>query len=1595
MPATARGAVCSAAMDLSGNALGAEGRLWMFDTFRPPLATLREGLASADPAVAIAAGRALARRLDEGEDDDGALAACLPADLFALPVELITVVADLAVRGWTVAIPALPAGLAPSLAQRLRCAQLLASPEALPLDAASALDVAAVKTASAARAVASGLWERAAAHARPAMHDVAIGIARAALEGALVAPAEAQRVLVAIARRSLPAVAARALGLLAEPWAHDLPCPALDAWEEGQEVAVAAVRLAAARGEVAWLRRAVWSDAGLTARREAIAALGALGGAEDVSALVAAAEEAPAALGPEIVEALRGLKRRGISGDEADARAVLAMALGCASVPIDAAAESVSSRADALVPAIDEHLAAEASNGAVSNAGASSAGASNAGASSVGASSVGVSKARAVLFLEALGTRRAVGRLVEMAADEGDPALSRFAIRALGRLEERSAEATILARLDAEPDACLFALGRIGAAATAPRLRVALAGRSSTDGRADAAGAAAPGLRAALGGEPPAWLGRALAVLVRLDPSPEVLSAAADHEAISAEALAALPAYASLAQTEVLAKIAAAPGHPLREAAVRALGSSGGPAAIEPLGALLTDADEVFRALAVEALRCLGGRLSGAGVTLACLEDASDPGAAIVAEAALRRLRARDVPAEETALLLDAIAGGAHPHLVRVVRPYLRRASPEIKKRAAACLGAAGAVCVPWLLPSLQDTRLPVARQALIAIGRAAVPGMGPTIAAWLAHPNMNLKKTAAEAVAGCRDPQVIAPLVAALAHTDQPGYRALLEAAIQAVAGSFHRSVLVSAMVAASARGDARAVQLLAETLAGAFAPEELAALVRARQEVPQALLEHAYGTGTGQLAGKLDRLDVGLALRRMAHRIPHEEDVAPDSALRAGLARADAARRAAVLRRRVREAPFLEVPSAELIAAVRAAGDRTLRIETSLSVLEQRALAALLPQLDKATRDAAIAVLAGAADLGVIEQVLPHVSVGGETDARHVPWLKQAVARRGPAVARALASHDDSDVRRQAGSVLVLAGEDELRRAPPAERTAAVEARLAAGRTEEILGAMEGPGALGPRDVARAIAERSGAAAALAVLDRWAARDQAERTAALVELTFLGDALGPRLRAIAIGGPPGDVRRAAVAALANRRDVEPAFLRSLLDDAHPAVREEAARALLDVGDRADRARVLAGWLDGSFRGAFRAALDEQDAAAVEQAVRAAATEAEQLRLLGPVGQLPADRGVPLLLALRASEHPRAAAAARDALRALPEGDVLPSVAGALREGDLSLLGVIGATGAVSPALARLVATSRDRGDRGDRGDRAEWTAFLLRVAGTGALYAGGLGERIAAWAGEDPSAPSLSLVARLTDWFDPARAEALVRGLAPALCGSRREEVLRTVREALRDRPPALVARVLSRIVTPADTDAVRALAEAEAASPGLVETLPPPLRAAVERSLESALDAAEPEAARKLLGYFAARAERPSEREAVLALLERHVGGPSRRVSLHAHRLLRTLAPREQYLRATRALLDDTDPGTVRLAVRALAFGGDVASIGAIAERLFHGHAGVARAAREGLLALGERAVVPLERARAKLRPDRRAFVDAVLEEIRGRA
>lgn len=1504
-----------------------ESCIWALQTFRPPLSLITKYLTSPDPGEVVAAAKALAQRFSQGEDEPTALAHAVPRKaLLSMPVDAQTILADLAVAGFPLEIPAHPHDLPPVLACRYRCAEILAVPERLSLDVASVFDLRAVADAPIERVIASGLLQRIAKHARPAMHDVAIVMIRAGLSQALLSPAEAETALWDITLRSSEAVVARALDLAAEPWSQGRPCPSLASWLRGQESARAAVRLAVARNDVAWVRRFATDESVIrSARLAAIVALGALGDASDINFLIALTAEDSTTLAPEALEALRTLKRRGNSPNESQAQRIIDNALSCTGLSLESAAECTSSRADSLIAAIDTHLEHDGP------------------------------KARCARLLALLGTRKTITRLMEMAGNTSDPVLARFAILELGKIEERSAESVILSKLEAEPEVCSYALGRIGGIATVTHLR------------------------ALLNAPPRPWLSAVLRVLFRLDPSPTVLAAAVEHGAIGTDTLDALQAYASAEQTHTLATIATAPGHPFRASAIVALGRTGGPLAIDPLGGLLADADEIIRDLAKQALSALGQRLQGANSSLACLENADDPGTTLIAEAALRRLRMRTSSAAETALLLDAVVGHNHPHLVRVVRPLLRQDNPEIRKRAIACLAAAGPVCASWILPYLQgDSPLPVVRQALLALGQAAVPGLGAVIAGWIKHTNMNIKKTAAEALGFCREPTTIPTLVDVLAYQDQPGLRGLVEQTLRGLAGPFLRSLLIEKL---ASLGDLLREELLVSSLGGTFSPDELAALIARRPNLPRALVLHMVASH----ADKALDLDAAFRRRQIEHAMPEETDVSSHHPLRLGLTRAAAICRGGVLRRRISEAPFFVEVSSDLVASIQAV-TQTNAASVALSIAEQRVLSGLLPKLDERTRQHAIALLATTTDPIVLNRVLPFVDLQRELDPRHGPLLVAIVGRSNLDIARSFTLHARPDVRAKAIEVLHVAGAGLISHAAGSARAALIRSWIDAGREDELLAAVEGKDALPLEEVVAQVAERSGVIAAKGFAQRWLDKNPVERAQTLVDLAFLGDVLEPEICELARNHPRGAVRWRALSCLSHHFRVDRTFLRDRLRDEYSGLSETAAQTLVHMGHRVDRSFVLNAWLTGGFRGSFRIPLDDQDKPALEAAIANATSEADQLHMFGPIAALPLATRIPFLLALQTSTHARVSALARDSLRMLPPEYVLAHIEPQLRSGDLSCLELLASKAALPKTLVDIACMSNEPD---------AWIRFCLRMAGMGILYAGGLSEFIAAWAAESKSPTGLALLARLADWYEEKRARELLRILDTALAGPFRDAILRSILEALREAPPLLISRVLSGWVRPSDTLAIRTLAEAEAEAPGLLSLLDPALRPAIERALETALETADPEKARHLMTYFAGRAENRAERERVLSMLEGQMRSSSRRVRLHAHRLLRSLAPRDRYLRATRSLLGDSDPTTVRLAIRVLAFGGDIEAAALIAEGLSHPHAAVARAAREGLLVLGDAAIAPLMRSRANMRPDRRVTLDVVIDEIRQRS
>ncbi|HMY19048.1 MAG TPA: hypothetical protein PKA58_22135, partial [Polyangium sp.] len=906
----------------------------------------------------------------------------------------------------------------------------------------------------------------------------------------------------------------------------------------------------------------------------------------------------------------------------------------------------------------------------------------------------------------------------------------------------------------------------------------------------------------------------------------------------------------------------------------------------------------------------------------------------------------------EVALLLDAIKGHAHPHLARVVRPYLRRNNPEIRKRALACLAEAGPAASAWVLPYVhEDEPLPVVRQGLLALGKAEVPGLGQTIASWLFHGNMNIKKTAAELLANISDPGLAKMLVDVLAWQDQPGLRQLVEHALHTMAPRSARLLLVDKLLHTK---DPRQQEQLASSLAPGLSAETFAALLAAHPKLPDEFVRTVIAAHAKDAA----RFDTALRRRDLGHRFPKTTDVAANHPQRPNLARSDLQRMLGRVRRHLLESPFAEsvLPDTRHSLLTMAASFPGLGSE--LSALEQRLLANLGMHADEPLRQAILVLLADTTDAFVQARIQPWMRLEGEIDPRCEALLPAAVRRSNLSITRRFVNHPMLGVRAAAVRGQLISEEFHWTHSFVQERREVIRRWVQTGREHLLPNVILGQDQTTFLEAVQCLHIQLGKTAAWEFAQTFVSENPHERERYLLDVTYLGDCVLPWLLEFVLRCGEGSLRKRAIEELARMSlDDASTFLQSFLDDKHSGVVIVAAQSAIAMGNEQDRRRILDRWLEGKLAGGFHVPLRDQDVDQVLRAVENASTEAAQMHLYAPIEALPSLSRIQLWLRLRQSQHPRIAAAARDALRALPPADVWMTLEGPDRQKWFGFLDVLGPSAWLPPFLVEEAKTSDTPED---------WMNFALRAAGQGLLYPGTLGRTIARWTADSVSPTAFSVLARLTDWYDDKQAAELLAELNPVLQSEHRERLVRMFEDALHEAPPSLIVRLLAPWVRPTDTVAVRMLANAEASSPGILALVGPELRAAMEGAMAKALEEADPETARTWLTYFAQRAEHAVERERVLVLLEKHIGSSSRRVRLHAHRLLRTLAPKERYVRASRRLLEDTDPTTLRLALRILAFGGDLESVDKFVEYLFHTHTAVARSAREGLLVLGPRAI-----------------------------
>ncbi|TDC93822.1 HEAT repeat domain-containing protein [Actinomadura sp. 7K507] len=638
----------------------------------------------------------------------------------------------------------------------------------------------------------------------------AFRIAREALHSALLAPARARTIFERLVR-DVP----EALGELAEPWAALDPLPPQRTRRLLEAGPAAAIEVAARHGHRDILT-GVAADPGRppVLRRRALELLGGLATREDVGELVAVAARDPLLLAGPAVACLAGMHRRGHFPAGRDVPAIVGLALADHRVPAgDLATVLYSRRHETL----RELTAGEGD------------------------------WPRRLDLLAALDEQGVPGleigdAVAEAACRSADPAPF---LRTIRRLRHTAAEETVLRLLPRSPREALGALEAVGGARTVTVLR---------DGLGLDGGGIAPHLRPFrhqalellwhLTGDAEARR----AVLDRLDPRDVPPRIADDLGGPDPRELALLRANLD-------------PEDPA--GALRRLARNGDattlPAIADLLLRVVSDEETPDLDEALTAVRELGGRLFRRGALRPrCLLDAADEaeaGDAVLADLVLGLLDRPGLGPAELTALLDVLRRAPYRRTRARVHPLLRHRDRHVRGRVIAVLAGDGGdarALSASLIPLTAAGDAQTVRQALLALAEARAAWAAPAIAACLDHPNMNVKKTAAVALAQAGAPEAVPKLLEWLGAHDNPGLREALTGALRAILGdAFAATVLAAADHAADPA-------LLLRSLDGVLGARQAAVLarrgitVRAKEPSPvpevDVLLDHGWDSGVAR---------------------------------------------------------------------------------------------------------------------------------------------------------------------------------------------------------------------------------------------------------------------------------------------------------------------------------------------------------------------------------------------------------------------------------------------------------------------------------------------------------------------------------------------------------------------------------------------------------------------------------------------------------------------------------------------------------------------------------------------------------------------------
>ncbi|MFD9499616.1 HEAT repeat domain-containing protein [Streptomyces sp. NPDC060035] len=663
----------------------------------------------------------------------------------------------------------------------------------------------------------------------PVLQTEALRLARQGLHAGLLAPARVREVVIGLLGGP-SAVTLAALEELAQPWATMDPLPpgrlspllAAGPVITRPGVADAALVVAARHGHGGLLRQVIGDpDLPPGLRRRAMELLGDLADRDDIGELTAIAAQDPLLFGGPAVTCLRGLHRRGHFADDLHAPSVVGLALADHSIPPGEVATILYTCRQVMFRAL------------------------------VDAATDDSSWPRRLALLVALAEQGAgdlpigdaITRLLPRVTTQPRPFL-----RAIRELRHADAEEAVIALLPSAPAAALEALEAVGGHRTVLVLREGL-------GLSVPESPSAPGGEGVIAPHLRAVRSRALellwhltedptqrrALLVRLDPTDLPPRIASDLGGPDEQELALLSSRPDPGKpVAALCRLAAYGGagtlpaiEDLLARIVTELAAAREPGAADSrLESGHTTGEPAVPQEVLDAVHALGRRLYERGrIRPSCLLDAADAqaaGHALVATTGLNVLDRPGLSSGEQAILLELLLRAPYMRTRARVHRMLRHRDRHVRKHVIALLardarGDDAQALSATLIALTTAGDVQTVRQALLALGHAGARWACTAIAACLAHPNMNIKKTAAEVLVDVGTPTAVPALLFRLGHHDNPGLRIALVEALRSVLGEAYTATLLAA---AEHSDSSRAVELLLDGLDGALPVRSVLAL-------------------------------------------------------------------------------------------------------------------------------------------------------------------------------------------------------------------------------------------------------------------------------------------------------------------------------------------------------------------------------------------------------------------------------------------------------------------------------------------------------------------------------------------------------------------------------------------------------------------------------------------------------------------------------------------------------------------------------------------------------------------------------------------------